>query len=423
MTYILEERKQWRQWVTPKHLRSKPIHNWFVFPHSFTSELVHELIGEWQIRGEDRILDPFSGAGTTVLSAREKAVSATGVDLSPLAVLATKCKVAQYGLNDLRRLEKAKAQINENAAIAASSRKPAEHPKLIHDALPEDHISVFDHLSEQVQALSLDEPTRNFFLLALLSILPQYSRAVAAGGWLRFVEKDTQASTIPAAFLETLERMLKDLKETSLPTGKVWEGVLSDARQLTFPDDTFSAVISSPPYPNRHDYSRVFGVELMFHFLDWEQTRQLRYQLFHSHVEAKPTRREIDGYTPPDALRTCVETLQERSCGRSKKDEKSIDVRVVRMVSGYFLDMFLCLKEMKRVCKPGARIALVVGNVQYTGEAVLVDEWTAAVAEQAGLTCEKLIVARHRGNSAQQMGEHGVKPSRETVVVLRKPNY
>ena len=90
------------------------------------------------------------------------------------------------------------------------------------------------------------------------------------------------------------------------------------------------------------------------------------------------------------------------------------------MIDGYFLDLYLALREARRVCKPKARVAFVVGNAQYRGVPIAVDELTAEVGEQAGLKCEKLLVARYRGNSAQQMGKYGRRPSRETVVVFRK---
>lgn len=90
------------------------------------------------------------------------------------------------------------------------------------------------------------------------------------------------------------------------------------------------------------------------------------------------------------------------------------------MVEGYFLDMYLCLREVARVCKKGARIAFVVGNAQYNNVPVPVDELTAEIGAQVGLACEKLIAVRYRGNSAQQMGKYGRRPSRESVVVLKK---
>ncbi len=90
------------------------------------------------------------------------------------------------------------------------------------------------------------------------------------------------------------------------------------------------------------------------------------------------------------------------------------------MLDGYFLDMYLSLRELRRVCRDGARLALVVGNAQYCGESILVDEMVAEVGEKAGLACEKLMAVRYRGNSAQQMGKFGRNPSRESVVVFRK---
>jgi hypothetical protein len=121
-------------------------------------------------------------------------------------------------------------------------------------------------------------------------------------------------------------------------------------------------------------------------------------------------RPETSGYVRPCRLAETVSQIRER--------EK--DRRVTTMIDGYFLDLYLALREIRRVCKRGARIALVVGNAQYRGVPLLVDEFAAEIAEQAGLRVEKLLVVRHRSNSAQQMGKYGRRPSRESVVLLRK---
>lgn len=114
--------------------------------------------------------------------------------------------------------------------------------------------------------------------------------------------------------------------------------------------------------------------------------------------------------------KSCTVTRVVALIGRAK-----CDPRIVRMLEGYFLDMFLCLREANRVCRPGAPIAFVVGNAQYYGLPIPVDELTAEVGKQAGLECEKVLVARYRGNSAQQMGEYGRNPSRASIVIFRKP--
>lgn len=404
----VEERTDWRCWVTPKPLEGKPIHRWYVFPHSFTSELVHTLADEWGLGPDDHILDPFAGAGTTILAAKELGIPATGYDLSPLAVFASRTKIANYSV---RRLEQIWSRLAKGMRASQWNGAARKYAELVCKALPGRLLGAFDAIDRCIGRTAGSKAERDFFRLALLAILPNYSRAVATGGWLKWVPKRNGVSTVVLALEERVRLMLEDLRGTHLPRRALWRIDVADARTLPDASALYSAVITSPPYPNRHDYTRVFGVELMFAFLDWEGTRQLRYQSFHSHPEARPKRAEADGYEQPRAL--------DRAVARVRNRLK--DPRVPEMLEGYFLDMYLALREMRRVCQRGAKIALVVGNAQYCGERIAVDELTAEVGEQAGLTCEKLLVARYRGNSAQQMGRFGRNPSRETVVVFRKP--
>lgn len=205
--------------------------------------------------------------------------------------------------------------------------------------------------------------------------------------------------------------MLSDLRHTCIPRRALGRIQQADARQLPDEPGAFSAVITSPPYPNRHDYTRVFGVELMFGFLDWEGTKQLRYQSFHSHPEARPVRPSLGPYREPPQLSKIIGRIRQLSDRRRLPD----------MLIGYFQDAYLCLKEMARVSRQGAPVACVVGNAQYFGQQVPVDELVAQIGEQAGLEFERLLATRVRGNSAQQMRDFGRKPSRESVVLFRKP--
>jgi hypothetical protein len=406
-SFTVENRRDWRWWVTPKPLARKPIHCWYIFPHSFTSELVHALIDEWCLTPNDHILDPFVGAGTTLLAAREKGIPAAGFDLSPLAVLATNVKVADH---DISRLKNLWSRLCRRIDLARWNGAAKNYPDLVREALPGKLLGAFDALDRAIGSLDATEKDRDFFRLALLATIPKYSRAVAEGGWLKWVDRRNGVSTLPTVFADHVGLMLDDLGATKIPSGSSWCAAQADARSLPDARGTYSAVITSPPYPNRHDYTRVFGIELMFGFLDWEQTRQLRYQSFHSHPEARPSRPNANGYVQPRRL--------ARAVAQIRRKEK--DPRVSKMIEGYFLDLYLVLREVRRVGKRKARVAFVVGNAQYRGVPIAVDELTAEVGEQAGLKCEKLLVARYRGNSAQQMGRYGRNPSRETVVVFKK---
>ena len=404
MTYQATEQIEWRRWVTPSDARQKARHRWYLFPHSFTDNLVHALIDEWGLDSTDRILDPFVGAGTTLLAAQERGIAATGCDLSPLAVLASNTKVAAFSQEQLMRaFEPLKAVLE--TSLPVSMRRT--YPALVRKALPDGRLEQFDALRTCIEDADCTPQEQDFFRLVLLSILPRFSHAIANGGWLRWQNKGADAALIKGAFIERMTDMLADVREATPYSGMRWEAHIADARDLPLGDGLFSAVITSPPYPNRHDYTRVFGIELMFSFLNWEENRALRYQSFHSHPESRPERPLADHYEPPKTLESSIRPIRDK--------------RIQHMLRGYFLDIYLSLCEVARVCRQGAKVSFVVGNVRYDALPILVDEFTAEMGERAGLTCREIRAVRWRGNSAQQMGKYGRTESRESLVMFTKP--
>ena len=402
MKYRLTESAGWKHWVTPKVARDRAIHRWYLLPHSFTGDLVHALVDEWELDERDNILDPFAGAGTTLIAAKERGVRCSGYDLSPLAVLASNTKTAVFCRE---RLESAWVTLKTTLGPSHGEGVRRTYAELVRKALPEGRLHEFDTIAGRIGEIDCLPSERDFFRLALISVIPRFSHAVANGGWLRWSPHDTGADTVADSFNARVEMMLSDVRDAGSCSDS-WKARIADARSLPDRDATYTAVITSPPYPNRHDYTRVFGVELMFAFLDWEQTRKLRYQSFHSHPEARPERPPADEYESPEALESSIRDLSDK--------------RIQRMLRGYFLDMYLCLREVTRVCSGGAKVAVVVGNARYGGKAIHVDEYTAELGERTGLVCREIRVVRWRGNSAQQMGRYGRTASRESVVMFDK---
>lgn len=402
MAYRLTESTGWRHWVTPRLARVQPVHRWYLLPHSFTADLVHALIDEWGLDETDKILDPFTGAGTTLVAAKARGISASGYDLSPLAILASNTKTADYRS---ARLQSAWITLKGTLGKRGRLNPRRIYSELTRKALPDGRLCEFDTIADRIDQIEDDPSVRDFFRLALISVIPHFSRAVANGGWLRWVPQSAAAEPVVRTFGEQVETMLSDVRDHD-PGEGCWQVQIADARSLPDPKETYTAVITSPPYPNRHDYTRVFGVELLFEFLDWERLRMLRYQSFHSHPEARPIRPSADEYKPPGFLEGNIRRIQDK--------------RIQQMLRGYFLDMYLCIRELVRVCRRGARIAVVVGNARYAGAPILVDEYTAEIGESAGLSCQEIRAVRWRGNSAQQMGKYGRVASRESIVMFQK---
>jgi hypothetical protein len=117
----------------------------------------------------------------------------------------------------------------------------------------------------------------------------------------------------------------------------------------------------------------------------------------------------LRNYTEPVLLRDTIDAIPPDS-----------DPRILPLLKGYFQDIYLSLLEVSRILCENGHAAYVIGNVRHAGVMIPVDEILAEMAPQVGLEFDKAWVLRRRGNSAQQMGEYGRDPSRETVVLMNK---
>lgn len=404
-----EHRPEYGEYVTPKHARGEPIHNWFVYPHSFAPQLVRALLDEYPPPREGLIYDPFVGAGTTLLGCKELGISGVGTDLLPLSVFVSNVKVRDYHVSTLRRhlsqLHFGDEPRSENHFATVPIIEKAFNAQIIKQ------ISI---VYEAIQEIP-NPKYRGFFLLGLLSILEDVSNGAKWGGWLRLLPaKKVNVSTVIPLFEERIRKMIEQLEERPgcETNGASWKATMGDARSVRLPSKV-DFVISSPPYLNKHDYTRVFALELTLAFVkNADELKALRYQSLRSHVEARCPEAEPLDYVSPPLLKQCIESLQ---AGELYSD------RLIPMIEGYFKDIHSTLVNLQDHLNPGGRIALVLGNVRYGGVMIPVDQIVAELGEQIGLALEKVIVARYRGNSAQQMDRFGKQPSREGIIVWRNP--
>lgn len=387
--------------ATSRELRGAARHRWFYFPHSYSFRLVDAVLDYWQFPPGAVLVDPFCGAGTTLLAGRDRRLAVEGFDVSPLAVAVTRGKVASYDRDVLAT--------GLRGVLNSPPAKQQDVPRRLARAFTDEELAELCSLLRRVQ--QFEDPRRLFFVVAALATAKLFSRAVPDGGWFRWKQWPDRSSEIRTVFERTALMMLDDIQPCSPGGGPPVTVTRGDARDLSVASATVDGVVTSPPYPNRHDYTRVFHIELLLLGLTEPEVTALRRRSLRSHVEAKPPHApRLEGYVPPGVLEQLIGALPHTT-----------DNRVRRLLWGYFEDLYLSLVETSRVLRPGGRVAYVVGNVRYGGVMLPVDELTVRVAEQAGLVLDEGWVIRVRGNAAQQMGHHGRVPSRESVLLLSKP--
>ena len=398
------EKLEWSKFVSPLSDKNIVPFNWYAFKHRFGSELVSKIFDFFSLSKGSTVFDPFCGGGTTLIKAKLDGHNAVGLDISPFSVFLINSLIKTY---DTARLKKAfrhiSHKVNPNVDIPDVAILQKSFSKLT--------LKYIYSLKDSINSLS--SPENDFFLFSLLRILDSVSKAKKSGGFLRITEqRKVPLEVVKTMFVQSSEKLMEDVKifkySDSFVTAKI-----GDAREYPYEikSKTYDAILTSPPYPNRHDYTRIYELELLVGFIKNNQSlKRLRYETLRSHVEAKEKYKATD-YIRPMPLEKKIEELNKRELNNSK---------IVSTIDGYFEDMYLSLKEMSHVLKPGKYLGLVISNVRFGGVMIPVDELLGEIGEQVGLKTKAIYVLRYRGNSSQQMLRHKREPTRESLIIWKK---
>ena len=79
----LEERIEWRRLPTFVPNKGLPVHSWFYCSQAFSAKLVELLLDALEVKQNQKVLDPFCGIGTTLLTCAQRGISSVGCDIFP----------------------------------------------------------------------------------------------------------------------------------------------------------------------------------------------------------------------------------------------------------------------------------------------------------------------------------------------------
>lgn len=358
-------------------------------------------------------MDPFAGMGTTLFTAAVEGVPAIGLDKMPLATFVARANQEFLAL---------RAGSLSEAFQTLRRRTPKADLAPIADDVPLMSIAFNAETLRTLRRMktAIDElpsQVRNPMLLLFFAILEGCSFTSKDGQFLRLL-RDRK----PAEPLDALESKVRQAEEDVQriqwlfpgsrngfhPLPRVLDG---DTRELSCLDIERkpTAIITSPPYVNRYDYTRSYCVELCFHFVrSFEELKAIRFGILRSHIESKVSDSERPAHP---LLESVVKKLERKQLNNP---------RIPHMIVAYFNDMTKVLASWKKTLASGAKVAMVVDNVRFEGEHIPVDCVLSDIAEDYGFETKEIIVARYKGNSSQQMGKYGRFPVRESILVWQK---
>jgi DNA modification methylase len=423
--------------------KGRAVYRWYKFKEAFSAGLVEYLFNQLHI-SKGTLLDPFAGSGTALFAGGAAGLKAEGIELLPIGqtVIQTK-QIIDWELQpeDSDRLAYwLKTHPWKNHAEV----RPVNELTITRGAYPQEttasigsYLAAIDQENRRVKAI---------LFFALLCTLESISYTRKDGQYLRWDHRSgrrqgkkpfDKGKILPfdKAIISKLEDIVTDLRSAGMPEdlfGTVRsraEIVLHSGSCLEvlprLKKSAYDCIITSPPYCNRYDYTRTYALELALMGVDTKGLTNLRQQMLSCTVEnrAKDLLALNPNWKRPIGFADKHEHLQSILAYLESQKELALlnNNGIPRMIRGYFYEMACVVAECARVLKRGSPMMMVNDNVRYAGAIIPVDIILSEFAEQLGFVAEKILVLPNgKGNSSQQMGEHGRESLRKCVYIWRK---
>jgi len=421
-------------------VEDRPAHDWYRFVLSFPPHLVRNYLSRFKVGPSALVLDPFCGTGTTLVECKKLGIAAVGIEANPVACFASRVKVnwdvqPDGLLNHARQvaslaLDRLTAEGIQDAEALPLFSSPHQHVTPVLRPLPDDIDKLL--LKNSISPLPLHK------VLVLLDVLDELkneafsecerlalAKAVVFGiSNLHFGPEvglgaiKTDASVV-GTWLKTVEMMVRDLRELRQKAQVKSLVYQADSRGcLDFlQPESVDAVITSPPYPNEKDYTRTTRLEsVILGFVRSKQDlRALKQSLVCSNTRGVYVGdRDDELVAGHEEIQRIAADIERRRIELNKTS--GFERLYPRVTKLYFGGMSRHLFALRRVLRPGARLAYVVGDqASYLQVMIRTGQILADIASSLGYELMGIDLFRTRLATATRQA------LREEIVLLRWP--
>jgi tRNA G10 N-methylase Trm11 len=204
-------------------------------------------------------------------------------------------------------------------------------------------------------------------------------------------------------------RKIKSIESEWNPEDPVVSVRREDARKLPFEDETFDAVVTSPPYgeeKNTIGYVRWAKFSLMWLRLDGKTIRESEKQT-------------LGGGSKID-IKELLEKLPSPTASTLLKDILNYDENRIKDALPFFFDYLTALKEIYRVLKARSRCCIVIGDRSIRKKQLDMEKVTVELAKEVGFTHENSFFREIPQKLIPWITPTGRTISRESIVILTK---
>ncbi len=392
--------------VTFQGKLGEPIHRWYRLTPSFSPHLANDIADHFALSDTDLVLDPFSGVGTVPLCMKYRGIPSCSVELNPYLHFVGTVKTRTYkSLTGLEPyfadfLDRFKARLGAVPFQKQPERYLTEQAAFVPKInFPErwwspGNLAQLVCLRKVIAEIEDDSPQCDLLRMGALAILVPVSNAKHNHVSLTFADKPLPTIDVAAVLEQQLTNMVDDLKAVAeLPAVEVnvYRGNSKElSRFLPTKARKVSAIITSPPYPNRFSYARETRPHLFF--FDFIESAKAVGQLETDAIGGtwgKATSVLAAGVKPKNEL---IAKLLEPYNGRIHTDGDLM----AHYVTKYFNDLYDHAGEIVKVCERRCRLAYVIGNSKFYEHPLPSDEILANIFRHFGFTLERIERMRKR---------------------------
>jgi hypothetical protein len=382
-----------------------PIHRWYRLTPSFSPQLAHDIADRFRLSGSDFVLDPFSGVGTVPLCMKYRGVPSCSVEINPFLHFVGTVKTRTY--RNIQSVEACFRRFDDayRAALAKVPYRTAPEPYLRDNAADIPPISFPERwwspgnlaqlvcLRKLVAGFNTTTLHLDLIRMGVLGILVPVSNAKHNHVSLTFAKHPLPTVEVADALRQQFADIVTDLRAVAdRPTVDVTvHRGNSKALQAVLPEGArATAVITSPPYPNRFSYARETRPHLFF--FDFIPSAAAVGQLETDAIGGtwgKATSVLAAGVYPKNDV---VEALLAPYIRNISSDGNLMASYVIK----YFNDLYDHAEQIAAVCTQSARLAYVIGNSKFYDHPLPSDELLTTVFEHFGFGLERIDRMRKR---------------------------
>ncbi len=382
-----------------------PIHRWYRLTPSFSPRLAHDIADHFKLSASDFVLDPFSGVGTVPLCMKYRGIRACSVEINPYLHFVGTVKTDTYtNIDEIEsafkkfidtyraELKDVPFQSNPEEYLRAHA---ADIPPI---SFPErwwspGNMAQLVCLRKIVRSFRVEIQHLDLIKMAVLAVLVPVSNAKHNHVSLTFAKESLPTVDLGEVLQRQFRHMAADLQAVAqLPSADVaiYRGNSKELGSVLPDSPKVSAVITSPPYPNRFSYARETRPHLFF--FDFIENAQAVGQLETDAIGGtwgKATSVLARGIQPKNKF---LEGLLDPYIHGFQTSGTLMANYIVK----YFNDIYDHAAQVAEVCKKDARLAYVIGNSKFYDLPLPSDEILASIFGQFGFGLERIDRMRKR---------------------------